>query len=199
MSDETVRFRADPNRLRAEGGEELDAIAMSLEIDDEGVHLTLRTGSFTKRTLDVPYEAVVATGYEEGLTYDLVLDADGTTYRVTNVTADESEMRELLAFVRDRMRAARQVGATTTGSDRAAGGPAPAANEPAAADGAGQSSGEQPSAGRSGAGRSGEAAGETADGGESVTEQLREWADLRDQGIVSEAEFEEKKRELLDG
>jgi len=194
MSDETVRFRADPNRLRAEGGEELDAIAMSLEVDDEGVHLTLRTGSFTKRTLDVPYEAVVATGYEEGLTYDLVLDADGTTYRVTNVTADESEMRELLAFVRDRMRAARQVGTTTTGSDRAAGGPDPAANEPAAADGAGQSSGEQPSTGQSA-----RVADEAAAGGESVTEQLREWAELRDQGIVSEAEFEEKKRELLDG
>jgi hypothetical protein len=198
MTDDTVRFRADPNRLRAEGGENLDAIAMSLELDGEGVHLALRTGSFTERTIDVPYASVSATGYEEGLTYDLVFEADGTTYRVTNVTADESEMREMLEFVRERVRAARRVGGTAPASESGSASASNGGNTEPAADGAGEPQSQSQSQSRSRSGdRSAGGTSRTADDTSNPVEQLREWADLRDQGIISDEEFEAKKRELL--
>jgi hypothetical protein len=168
MSEETVRFRADPNRLLAEGDEGIDAPAMSFEVGDDGLRLTARTGTLTKRTFEFAYPDVTSVGYDEGLTYDFVFEAGGTTYQVTNVTADRSEIRDVVAFVRDRRGAARR-------RERAA--DASAADASADAD----------------AGATADGSGATAD----VAEQLREWAALRDEGIITDEEFEAKKRDLL--
>lgn len=189
MSEETVRFRADPNRLLAEGDEGIDAPAMSFEVDDDGLRLTARTGTLTKRTFEFAYADVTAVDYDEGLTYDLLFEADGTTYRVTNVTADQSEVRDLVAFVRDRGEEARRreraTGESTTDDGGASGSPNASTNGAAGAD-------PDPGTG-SGGGAAADGSGATAD----VAEQLREWAALREEGIITEEEFEEKKRDLL--
>jgi hypothetical protein len=185
MSDETARFRTTPNRLRAEGATDLDAVAMSMLIDEEGVHLTVRRGTFDKDRINLTYDTVDAVDYRDDLTYSLVVEAGGTVYTVTNVTADRREIESIVEYVR---------GAVNRRRSRAVdGGSARTGNA-----GSGSEARPEPTGGTGGdADGSGSSTGAGAGAGADVTERLREWADLRDQGIITDEEFETKKRELL--
>jgi hypothetical protein len=194
MSDETARFRTTPNRLQAEGATDMDSVAMSMLIDEEGVHLTVRRGSFDKERIDLTYDSVDAVDYRDDLTYSLVVKADGTVYTVTNVTADPREIESIVEYVQnavDRRRNRVVDGGATRAGGGGSGSGTTADTDTDAEGGGGPTGGGADGTGATGGSPPG------SDTGGDVTERLREWADLRDQGIITDEEFEAKKRELL--
>lgn len=151
-------YHIEPNRVRATGAEEFEAVAMQLSIDPSGVELELRTGALSTRTVELSYEDLDGVETVEKLSHALVLEADGTRYTVTNVTADERELRELLASLQEYLERA-------------------GAHDPAQPDD-GTESGHTPrNAG--------------------AVDELERWVDPHEQGVISEEELEQKKRELL--
>jgi hypothetical protein len=188
MSEETVRFQVTPNRLRASGAESLDAIAMQLDVTEESLQVVLRTGRLSKRTLELQYGDLEAVRESQGVTFDLVVETADTTYTVTNVTGERTELENILSFVQKRIRELQQPDPEPT---REQGTPSGTSQN-------GASSGSGGAAGTASASAS--AATDGAGAGSdamSVTEQLKEWAELREQGIISDEEFERKKQELL--
>jgi len=162
MSDGAPEYVIDPNRIRATGDEEFEAVALSLSIGDGGVTVEVRTGAFSDRTVELDYEAIVAVDRLEELAYALVFETADTEYTVTNVSANDAKVAEVVEYVRERARRARQRQQSSADSGDAA------------ADGSGD-----------------------AVGGESAAAELQRWTDLYEQGVISEAELEQKKRELL--
>lgn len=167
MADESVRFTSNPNELRAAGREEMEAIALSLTIDKGGVVVEARLGTFTKREVELTYGQMSDVEVTEAISFGLVFYTPGTTYTVTNVTSDRREADEMAEFVLGQIRRA--------------------------------SGTEQTNAGGANGGRN--TASAPTDGGQEsapdATEQIQKWAQLHEQGIISDEEFEQKKRDLL--
>lgn len=164
MSDGAPEYVIDPNRIRAVGAEEFEAVALSLSLDEAGVTVEVRTGAFSDRTVELDYSEVVAVDRLEELAYALVFETDDTEYIVTNVSANADEVAEMVEFVRRQMRRVRRQSESTDD----------AGASPTAGDG-----------------------GTAASGGESAAAELQRWTELYEQGVISEDELEEKKRELL--
>lgn len=173
----------DPNRLRVDDGNAADDVVVSASIEADATRVDVRRGVGT-RTVEIPHNALSTVDYDRGLNFDLVLTADETTYRLTSVTASRSEVESIVDIVREARR--ERVGSVADG-----GSPDP---EPAPSDlnpdpepdrDSDLSSDPDPNAG-SGPG-----------GDTTAPDELRKWAQLRDEGVITEAEFEEKKAELL--
>lgn len=175
MSDAAPEYVIDPNRVRATGAEDLDAVALSLRIGDGGVVVGLRTGAFTDRTLELSYDELVAVDAVSELSYGLVVETAETAYTVTNVTASDDEIDAIVRYVRERVREARRARETERDDGVDDSGPDGESTENGSADG------DDPD----------------ATGGESAATELQRWTDLYEQGVITEEELQEKKRELL--
>lgn len=176
-----TQFESVPNVTRVVGSDNEELVTQKLLVADEGVTIMARGGVVGgPRDVELSYDEIQAVDHEGEYTFDLVLETTANTYTVTNVTADRSEITAMTEFVRGRLGAeptrARSPTASDGGSD---GGPATGS---AAAGGGGPTN----------------AGGGSGDGDADVTEQLRKFAELRDDGIISEEEFERKKQELLE-
>lgn len=171
----------DPNRLRIDGGDAADDVVVSASIETDATRVEVRGGVAT-RTVEIPHDGLSAVDYDRGLNYDLVLTADGTTYRLTNVTASREEIESIADAIRQARR--ERAGSVTDGGspDAGAGRSGDAAAVGGTPDGTGDSDGS----------------GSAADpDGTTAADELRKWARLRDDGVITEAEFEQKKAELL--
>lgn len=156
MSDGVPEYDINPNRVRVEGEEPFEAVALSTTIDKSGVRINARTGSVTNRFIELSYDEIEAVDKVDELVYALVIEAEGQRYTMTNVTASDDEIAEIIDYIRRQIRSQRTNGRQSD--------PAPEAN--------------------------GEAETSTAD-------ELSKWAELNEQGVISDEEFEEKKREFL--
>lgn len=174
-----TQFESVPNVTRVVGRDDEELVTQKLLVADEGVKIMARGGVVGgPRDIELSYGEIQAVDHEGEYTFDLVLETAANSYTVTNVTADRSEIAAITEFVR------RQLGTQPT-----------RARSPTASDGG--NSGDRPamrSASASGGGRTNAGSGGDGD----VTAQLREFAELRDDGIISEEEFERKKQELLE-
>lgn len=162
MSNGASNYEIDPSRIRMSGDEAFEAIALSAEINETGVHIAARTGSVSTREIELPYEDIDSVGAEEGLLYALVLEADGTRYALTNVAANESQIQEIIGDVRTAIEEA---------------------NSPSV-------NGQQPEP-------DGATETDSADAPTSDADELQKWVELHEQGVISDEELEQKKRELL--
>lgn len=160
MSDGPPTHEIDPNRVRVEGREELDAVALSASLTDRTIQVSVRTGAVGSRDIELSYDDVEAVAAAQELSYALVVETDDAEYTITNITASREEITEIVEFVRGRMR--------STGAD-----------------------GSQANGAASGASAS-------DDGGStSAADELQKWVELNEQGVITDAELEEKKEELL--
>lgn len=172
-----TQFESVPNVTRVVGTDNEELVTQKLLVADEGVTIMARGGVVGgPQDVELSYDEITAVDHEGEYTFDLVLETAANTYTVTNVTADRSEITAMTEFVR------RQLGAQPT-----------RARSQTASDGSGVADEPPTGGGPSGSG----GAGSTGPDGASVTEQLREFAELRDDGIISQEEFERKKKELL--
>lgn len=171
-----THFEATPNEVIISGAERTTLPAQRLVIADDGVHVVARGGILGgSREIDLSFAAVVDVRYEEAITYELVVETDDATYTVTNVTGDEEEADAMVRVVADRA----GIGPTSSSVD--------ADGRPTVSDGGDTSTGVGTDTADA------RAAGET-----DVARQLREFAQLRDDGIITDEEFERKKRDLLE-
>jgi hypothetical protein len=192
-----THFEATPNEVLISGAENPTLAARRLVVDDDGVHVVARGGLLGgSREIDLPCAAVVDVRAEEAITYELVVETDDTTYTVTNVTGDEDEAEAITAFVADR------AGLRPAGSAGDGTGPEAVSDGGDARSGVGADGADATGASGSGRTNAGGSDGGTTTGGPSgdsdVAAQLREFAQLRDDGIITDAEFERKKRDLLE-
>lgn len=182
-----IHFEATPNEVLISGAENATLAAQRLMVDDDGVHVVARGGLLGgSREIDLQYADVVEVRYEEAITYELVVETADATYTVTNVTGDEAEAEAVARFV------ATQAGLAPAESSVDA-------TDPQAVSDGGDANGGVGSEADAGTGRMGHgAADESAAGESAVARRLREFAQLRDDGIITDEEFERKKQELLE-
>jgi hypothetical protein len=164
MSEGPNTYDIDPSRVRVQGAEELDAVALSATVDDRQIRVEARTGAISTREFVLRYDDVDAVDVVRDLSYALVLETVDAEYKITNVTANGDEIDEIAEFVRTRMDKARRDEPRQNGTS------------PDAASG-GQAS--------------------TSDGQVSAADELQRWVELNEKGVISDAELEEKKEELL--
>lgn len=110
MSDGAPKYDINPNRVRVEGAEPFEAVALSTEIDESGVRINARTGTVTNRRIELSYDDIEAVDMVDELVYTLVFEAEGRQYTVTNVTASDDEIAEIVDYVRRQMRSPRTNG-----------------------------------------------------------------------------------------
>lgn len=171
MSNRAPKYDIDPNRLRVDGPETYEAVAIAMEIDRDGVRIDARTGTVSSQNIELSYGEIEAVETVEELAYALVVDTEGTQYTVTNVTASERKIDEITAYVRDQIRRFQRNG-TQPGADTG-----PTTN-----------------------GATANGANADKDDGSaeiSAAEELQKWVELNEQGVISDEELEEKKRKLL--
>lgn len=171
-----THFEATPNEVIISGGEDATLAAQRLVIADDGVRVVGRGGLLGgSREIHLAFDDVRAARYEEAVTYDLVVETADATYRITNVTGYEEEAERMVRFVVEQ--------------GAGGGSSAEATGAEAVSDG-GDAAAEVESEGASERG----AVDEETD----VASTLREFARLRDDGVITAEEFERKKRDLLE-
>jgi hypothetical protein len=176
-----TQFESVPNVTRVVGSDNEELVTQKLLVADEGVTIMARGGVVGgPRDVELSYDEIQAVDHEGEYTFDLVLETAANTYTVTNVTADRSEITAMIDFVCGRL-----------------GGRTRPSRSQTASDGSGVTNGRRPADGSGTADSGGSGGSDGSDGGD-VTEQLRKFAELRDDGIISEEEFERKKQELLE-
>jgi hypothetical protein len=180
-----VYYESVPNVTTVEGGDNERLVTQKLEVTDWGVRLLCRGGVMGgPRDIEIGYSELVGVERQGRYTYELVLRTRTNTYTVTNVTSNEREIDDTVDYIQDHL-------------DRAA---SPGTSGSSAADRRGErvdGGTRATEGGDSGAsGSDGTAGG--GSGTTDVTDQLRRFAELRDDGILTEEEFERKKKELLE-
>ena len=84
------------------GRETGTAVAVSLDVDTDGIHVETRTGVVAEDRILIPHERVDSVHVRRDGTYTLVVETGPTTYRMTNVASDRSAIREALDYVREQ-------------------------------------------------------------------------------------------------
>ncbi len=156
--------------------------------------LVFRSGVLTRHGREIPLERVDDVTFRQSLweriigTGDLLVESAGEQdrQRFTDIPHPETVCQEI--YRRIEAREARRARGTARRSDASVAPAAPAAPPAPGVGGAARAPGAPGDATEAAA------AGAAA----SIPQQIRELAELRDQGIVSQEEFEAKKRELLD-
>lgn len=109
MSNGAPNYEIDPSRIRISGDETSEAIAVSAEINETGIQITARTGSVSTREIELLYDDIDSVSSKKELLYALVLEAGETTYALTNVAANESQIQEITGDVRTAIEATNSV------------------------------------------------------------------------------------------
>lgn len=103
MQNDRVAYSFEPSRLVADGGQAIEAVALSLEIGDEAARVTTRDGTLSDDELIVRYDEVVDVEATRDTTYSLALETDSDRYEITNVTPDHGQVEEVVSYLRDRI------------------------------------------------------------------------------------------------
>jgi len=173
-----------------------------LTVDEAGIRIEARTGMVSKREFELDYADIEEVRSREQISNALILETPGTQYVVpnvtakvtANVTANDDAMDDLMRYIRGRVaRAKRGRSQLESGT---------ATPEGASADGgAAASATSVPRSGPEAGADAGIGGDGTGDGHDASNvgdaEAIRKWAELHDQGLITQEEFERKKRELL--
>jgi hypothetical protein len=197
-----VHFESDPNVTVVEGDRSVELVTQKLEITDAGVLIMTRGGVMGgANDVELAYESIDAVDYRGEYVFELVIETARNTYTVRNVSPDEDEMRDMVGFIDNRAAQAR----ASTGRSRSAADGLGAAGSGSRSGSAGRAGANgEPSRSSAGANGSNGAAdtdpSATSNGGSDdgdVDEQLRRFAQLKEDGVITEEEFQRKKEELL--
>lgn len=166
-----TQFESVPNVTRVVGNDNEELVTQKLLVTDECVTIMARGGVIGgPQDIELSYDEIETADYDGQYTYDLVLETPVNTYTVTNVSADEAEISAVVEFIRSQCRDDPDTSRT-------------------ASDGSGTTAKTDPVSSQP---------GDVSDSGGDAAEQLRKFAELRDDGIISDEEFERKKRQLLE-
>lgn len=99
----TAEFVFEPNRVRADGAVDVDAVALSLAVRQEDVTIEARTSTLSDEELRLSYDRLDAVRTRREATYTLVFETTATEYIVTNVSPDRATVREAVDYVRRRI------------------------------------------------------------------------------------------------
>jgi hypothetical protein len=197
-----VHFESDPNVTVVEGDRSVELVTQKLEINDAGVLIMTRGGVMgSANDVELAYESIDAVDYRGEYVFELVIETGRNTYTVRNVSPDEDEIRDMVGFIDNRAAQAR----ASTGRSRSAADGLGAAGSGSRSGSAGRAGANgEPSRSSAGANGSNGAAdpdpSATSNGGSddrNVDEQLRRFAQLKEDGVITEEEFQRKKEELL--
>lgn len=197
-----THFESVPNVTRVTGDENAELVTQRMEITDTGVTLMTRNGYLGGPSdIDIPYSQIVRADGRGQYNYNLVVETGSKVYEITNVSTDQDELAAMVSLINDRATQVQasydrsRAGDTSTGNTAATSGGQPSqGGRRSTGSDVGPTESENA---RSGGSASGPDGGGGSDDGD-VTEQLRRFAELRDDGIISEEEFQAKKQQLLD-
>lgn len=103
MADKS-KYSFDPGRLRAEGQQEFDAVALSLHIDEEKMRVMTREGTVTDGEMTLKMSELESVGSVRETTHALTFEAGGTNYLVTDVAARDDRINEVVSYIRQQIR-----------------------------------------------------------------------------------------------